>query len=93
MSCASPLLAPDIVERILDGRQTAGLARLLEPFPVEWERQCERLMKRLATDTPHRADNSPAAARSRDCRSLGLIEDMARELERIEPGSNGGCMQ
>jgi ParB-like chromosome segregation protein Spo0J len=33
------LLAPDIVERILDGRQTAALAQFLKPFPVEWERQ------------------------------------------------------
>ena len=35
------LLAPDIVEAILDGRQPAGmtLPRLIEPFPVEWERQ------------------------------------------------------
>jgi len=33
------LLAPDIVERILDGRGTVGLAALLKPFPVEWERQ------------------------------------------------------
>jgi ParB-like chromosome segregation protein Spo0J len=33
------LLAPDIVERILDGRPTAGLAKVLKPFPVEWERQ------------------------------------------------------
>ena len=31
------LLAPDIVERILDGRPTAGLAQFLKPFPVEWE--------------------------------------------------------
>ena len=36
------LLAPDIVERILDGRPTVGLPRLLKPFPVEWERQRER---------------------------------------------------
>ena len=36
------LLAPDIVERILDGRPTAGLPQLLKPFPVEWERQRER---------------------------------------------------
>ena len=29
------LLAPDIVERILDGRPTAGLAQfLMQPFPV-----------------------------------------------------------
>jgi hypothetical protein len=38
------LLAPDIVERILDGRLTEGLARFLKPFPVEWERQRERLV-------------------------------------------------
>ena len=35
------LLAPDIVEAILDGRQPEGmtLPGLMEPFPVEWERQ------------------------------------------------------
>ncbi|NJO56773.1 MAG: hypothetical protein HC834_11125 [Rhodospirillales bacterium] len=35
------LLAPDIVEAILDGRQPAEmtLATLMERFPVEWERQ------------------------------------------------------
>ena len=38
------LLAPDVVERILDGRPTAPLARLLQPFPVEWERQRDRLL-------------------------------------------------
>ncbi|MFN4159439.1 MAG: hypothetical protein ACK4GO_13680 [Gemmobacter sp.] len=33
------LLAPDIVEAILDGRQRpeVTLTRLLEPFPSEWE--------------------------------------------------------
>jgi uncharacterized PurR-regulated membrane protein YhhQ (DUF165 family) len=35
------LLAPDIVEAILDGRQPEGmtLPRLMERFPVEWKRQ------------------------------------------------------
>jgi hypothetical protein len=35
------LLAPDIVEAILDGRQPAGLGlpALLKPFPLEWDRQ------------------------------------------------------
>ena len=37
------LLAPDIVEAILDGRQPDGmtLPGLMEPFPVEWGRQHE----------------------------------------------------
>lgn len=35
------LLAPDIVEAILDGRQgpQVTLARVMEPFPLGWERQ------------------------------------------------------
>ena len=36
------LLAPDIIERILDGPRTAGLAQLLRPFPVDWQKQRER---------------------------------------------------
>ena len=38
------LLAPDIVEAILAGRQPQGLklADLLEPFPVAWVEQRER---------------------------------------------------
>ena len=36
------LLAPEIVERILDGRPTAGLPQLLKPFPVDWQAQRER---------------------------------------------------
>jgi hypothetical protein len=40
------LLAPDIVEAILDGRQPAGLQleTLLRPFPKEWERQLDDLL-------------------------------------------------
>jgi hypothetical protein len=35
------VLAPDIVEAILDGRQgrEVTLARVLEPFPMEWHQQ------------------------------------------------------
>ncbi|MBY6003653.1 hypothetical protein KUV62_07030 [Salipiger bermudensis] len=35
------LLAPEVVQTILDGRQGAEmtLARILEPFPIEWEYQ------------------------------------------------------
>jgi hypothetical protein len=36
------LLAPDIAERILDGRPASRLAELMQPFPAEWERQRER---------------------------------------------------
>jgi hypothetical protein len=32
-------LAPDMIERILDGRPTAGLAQFLRPFPIQWEKQ------------------------------------------------------
>ena len=39
------LLAPDIVDAILDGRQPEGitLPGLMEPFPVAWKAQCEVL--------------------------------------------------
>jgi hypothetical protein len=35
------LLAPDIVDAILDGRQPARvtLGQLMKPFPSEWDRQ------------------------------------------------------
>ena len=39
------LLAPEIVERILDGRQAPQLAQLMQPFPIEWERQRERFCR------------------------------------------------
>jgi len=46
------LLAPDIVEAILDGRQPERmtLPGLMEPFPVEWGQQlrCDTLQKRQA---------------------------------------------
>lgn len=42
------LLAPDIVEAILDGRQPTKmtLAKLMEPFPIEWEGQRQVLTPR-----------------------------------------------
>ncbi len=46
------LLAPDIVEAVLEGRQAAGitLQGLLEPFPVEWDRQSRTIGERPAQD-------------------------------------------
>ena len=40
------LLAPDIVEAVLDGRQQPVLtmARLMKPFPAAWEDQRARLL-------------------------------------------------
>jgi hypothetical protein len=37
------LLAPDIVDAILDGRQPAGLmlVNLMQSFPVGWQEQVE----------------------------------------------------
>ena len=42
------LLAPDIVEAILDGKQgpEVTLARVLEPFPIEWDGQLSSLCSR-----------------------------------------------
>lgn len=41
------LLAPDLVEAILDGRQPEGLGsrQLFEPFPVEWSEQRDALKR------------------------------------------------
>ncbi len=41
------LLAPDVVEAILDGRQQAdlGLPALVGPFPLEWDAQRTALAK------------------------------------------------
>ena len=43
------LLAPDIVDAILDGRQGSEvtLAGLMEPFPPEWEEQRQLLAVRM----------------------------------------------
>ena len=40
------LLAPEIVEAILDGRKPPALttARLMKPFPADWEQQRRRLL-------------------------------------------------
>ena len=48
------LLAPDIIEAILDGRQgpQVTLARVMEGFPEEWERQ--RHYVGIDADTPSR---------------------------------------
>jgi hypothetical protein len=56
------LLAPDIVEAILDGRQPEGLGlpALLEPFPVEWCQQ--RTNWFVAAECPGKATGSEITA-------------------------------
>src|SRR4051812_39529399 len=50
------LLAPDIIEAVLDGRQAEdlGLPRLLEPFPLEWNEQRRELNRIAQHDDPAR---------------------------------------
>ena len=45
------LLAPDIVEAILSGRQSANLtlALLMRSFPVEWQEQRAKISARHAS--------------------------------------------
>ena len=45
------LLAPDIVEAILDGREPDDLAvpQLLDPVPADWSEQRQALLKAGAT--------------------------------------------
>ena len=55
------LLAPDIVEAILDG--TLGpeltLARVLVPVPVEWSEQRERCWQTNSNRSPHGQSHCP----------------------------------
>ncbi len=67
------LLAPEIVEAILSGRQPEGLtmARAMQPFPWEWQRQ---VFPRCREPFPI------SQARDRDLASVvsGLIHDQSR---------------
>jgi hypothetical protein len=57
------LLAPDLVEAVLDGMRPADLAlpALLKPFPSDWERQRGHAFAAFQTDDPA-APRPPAAA-------------------------------
>jgi hypothetical protein len=60
------LLAPDVVEAILDGRQPEGmtLPALMEPFPMEWAAQCAAI-------------SSEPASRVSEVRSIGPFAERA----------------
>lgn len=54
------LLAPDVVEAILNGKQgpELTLARVLEPFPLNWTVQMDELQAKTAAPTHHNATAS-----------------------------------
>ena len=72
------LLAPEIVEAILDGRQPAELQLddLLDGFPVEWEGQRNQL--------PNRSCSGPAASRRPPLASPGSHVEPAARGARAE---------
>ena len=53
------LLAPDIVERIIEGRPAPQLAELMQRFPVEWERQRSGCATEPQVATPRREHSTP----------------------------------
>lgn len=57
------LLAPDIAEGILDGRQVArlGLSELMEPFPVAWDEQRVSHWTDFGTGRCEAPQNAPSA--------------------------------
>ena len=57
------LLMPQVVEAIVEGRHgpDVTLARLLAPFPIEWDRQLKMGLARLDADEVHRRAPSTSA--------------------------------
>ncbi len=53
------LLAPDIVQAVLDGRQAAelGLPKLMRPFPVDWPGQRTAFAEAAHQEPPRGAPN------------------------------------
>lgn len=58
------LLAPEVVEAILAGRQPEGLtmARAMQPFPSEWSTQAVTLIKEQRPLAPYKVANYRKAA-------------------------------
>ncbi len=69
------LLAPDIVEAILDGRHPdrVGLPTLMERFPAEWRRQRAVLQTACSAPPPQRRD-AAAGTRPPDFQSTDAPE-------------------
>ena len=82
------LLAPDIVEAILDGRQPTDmtLARLMEPFPITWNDQ--RSPTSAPQQTNHTGDAPAKAARASSIHPVAFISSKRRSARSINARSS-----
>jgi hypothetical protein len=87
------LLAPDIVEAILDGRQPEGmtLPGLMEPFPVEWADQHANLGESEGRRVPGRKASSPCAMPCRENSTEGSPLLLCRPTNGF-PGAESPAM-
>lgn len=77
------LLAPGIVEAIVDGRREFGLAELLESFPLDWTKQtCDLESGAPSVAPPSERCSRPSTART----MIGTMRVGARWL-RSRPAS------
>jgi hypothetical protein len=69
------LLAPDIVETILDGRsdQALMLEQLERPLPTSWEEQRTRFLARSSAAIPASAAGAGVRAQSRSPENLTAV--------------------
>ncbi len=87
------LLAPDIVEAILDGRQpkALGLSRLTEPFPLDWLWQRATLESESQTRAGRHArvetDPAPALPSCRSTKACAANEAGSMTLQEARPCS------
>jgi hypothetical protein len=85
------LLAPDIVEAILDGRQPEGLAlpKLMDPLPVGWDEQCVLIAEAVASAPPcprvqHPSDSVACFGPLADVQATGRRSGERRPRSRPE---------
>jgi hypothetical protein len=81
------LLAPDIVEAILNGPPPGGvgLPALLEPFPMEWDQQ--RTHGFVVVER-RKANADPTAARNEITTSASPLSDQYRGKRRLTPAQH-----
>jgi len=89
------LLAPDIVEAILDGRQPDGmtLPGLMEPFPVEWERatSCRCVADPEEADPVHHGHRDARKSSRSRCASSAACRLSAADTRRARRRAPRRC--